>query len=242
MSYYVVKSFAVNNDKIQLEVADSSIYPRHYFHTEYMGKEDVSLEEKLATFFVSLQDGNFHAPAGSNIGRLAISARNIQNKLTEGLGHNLIDEDLKYGTNLDNEIKTYIAKAYMLPKILKKRVKADEIYEKSFTKKCIAIWKRCQQELAEKGVTLARAAIRVTYIKDMVLVLTYDGRLAFVKSENYTLGKIHHSEDAIFFGEESEWNEFAYPDAPSKEWYKENADKFPELKVLLPDFIEAEQM
>lgn len=198
----------------------------------------MSLEEKLDKFFVDLLSGNFKVSGTTKLGRFYKSGRNMITAITKGCIMDIAESDFIFDTHFYMDLKKYIAKTYLTPTLLSKKTTPDQIFERNFATHCNREWRRLEDVMRSQKITIATAAITVKYLKNKVLAVTKDGRLAFVNDENYQMRFINDSDGStVFFGSERDWIAFAYPAHPEKEWFIDATHSYPELKSLVNDFV-----
>ena len=239
MSFYYLKKVTVTENQIFVTIADSSIKPLTYYTEEYCESKEKSIEDKLNDFFVDLLSGNFRANGNTKGGRLYKSGRKMIAAISDGCVMDVFEGDFRFETHFYEDLKRYISRTYLIPQLLRRHPSPDYVYEKNFATNCNKEWQKIISDLSHKHITVATAAITVKYLKNKVLAVTMDGRLAFVNDENYQLRFINDSDGStVFFGSEKDWVTFAYPSKPEKNWFIVKTTVYPELKKLIDEFIE----
>lgn len=205
MSFYYVKSIKLDrdNNKITMEAAESNVYPRTWFYSEYGAKENISFEEKVKNMLFSMMAGNLKPSASSKYYKIISECEEYLAKVSAG--YDVFKIDLEYSTDLYDQAVEKILTLYAIPALLEGR-KQESNQLLQFLKEYPNIVKETiaqrKKELEDKGIVVINSARCSNIFSKMDVLADNQNNTWLAPKENYKPGRLDNSKgDALCFGD-----------------------------------------
>lgn len=205
MSFYYAKSIKLDrkNNKISMEAAESNVYPRTWFYSEYGAKENISFEEKVKDMLFSMMEGNLKPPASSKYHEIICECEEYLEKVSAG--YDVFNIDFEYRTDLYKQAAEKILTLYAIPALLEGRKQESNQFLQfmeeypNIVKETIAQKKK---ELEDNGIVVINSARYSDIFANMDVLVDNQNNTWLAPKENYKPGRLDNSKgDALCFGD-----------------------------------------